>query len=75
MPNTALQVDRAEWSQKVEHALYAVGIIGRKLVVGRTACQNPGSEHILIKLEVLFLLHYPYYWMHFFFFFEVNDFR
>ncbi|EJD74297.1 TKL/RAF/KSR protein kinase [Loa loa] len=51
MPNTALRVDKAEWLQKVEQSLHAIDIIGRKLITGRSACRNIGSEPTLIQLE------------------------
>lgn len=52
MPNTALPVSQTDWLQKVEQSLHAIDIIGRKLVIGRSTCRNPGSELILIHLEV-----------------------
>lgn len=52
MPNTVLQIDQTEWLQKAEQSLHAIDIIGRKLIIGRSTCRNPGSELILIQLEV-----------------------
>lgn len=60
MPNTVLQVGHAEWLQKVEQSLHAIDIIGRKLVIGRSACRNPGSDLILIQLEVSYYAIYIY---------------
>ncbi|KAL4001833.1 Protein tyrosine kinase family protein [Acanthocheilonema viteae] len=51
MPNSVLQTDHAEWLQKVEQSLDVIDIIGRKLIIGRSTCRNPGSELILIQLE------------------------
>lgn len=56
MPNTELHVDQSEWLQKVDQSLHAIYIIGRKLISGRAACRNPGSELILIQQEVCFVL-------------------
>uniref|UniRef100_A0A8R1U1V0 Uncharacterized protein n=1 Tax=Onchocerca volvulus TaxID=6282 RepID=A0A8R1U1V0_ONCVO len=57
MPNTALQVDHTEWLQKVEQSLHAIDIIGRKLIIGRSTCRNPGSELLLIQLEAKLIRH------------------
>ncbi|MCP9258981.1 Kinase suppressor of Ras 2 [Dirofilaria immitis] len=57
MPNSALQVGHTDWSQKVDQSLHAIDIIGRKLVIGRSTCKNPGSELILIQLEAKLIRH------------------
>ncbi|VDN39391.1 unnamed protein product [Gongylonema pulchrum] len=46
-----LRVSQAEWLQKVDQNLQAICLIGRKLISGRAACRNPGSELILIQQE------------------------
>ncbi|KAK6100994.1 Protein tyrosine kinase family protein [Brugia pahangi] len=57
MPNPALQFDRTELLQKAEQSLHAIDIIGRKLIIGRSTCRNPGSELILIQLEAKLIRH------------------
>uniref|UniRef100_A0A915Q5C2 Uncharacterized protein n=1 Tax=Setaria digitata TaxID=48799 RepID=A0A915Q5C2_9BILA len=50
MPNTALRVEPAEWLQKAEQSLHAIDIIGRKLIIGRATCKNPGIDFSLHSL-------------------------
>lgn len=52
-----LRVDQSEWLQKVNQSLYAINIIGRKLIYGRATCRNPGSEIILIQQEAKLIRH------------------
>ncbi|EJW80868.1 hypothetical protein WUBG_08223 [Wuchereria bancrofti] len=57
MPNPALQFNQTELLQKAEQSLHAIDIIGRKLIIGRSTCRNPGSELILIQLEAKLIRH------------------